>query len=132
MIGIIDVSASVDILLEKGKFKLFHKVLHDVSSLTAPDMYIPELTNTLWKLNKLKTLTNEECMGFIQKGIKLVDKFIDCKDLWQEAFSAGLNNKHSVYDMFYMITARRSGGVLITTDSVLAAICKKNHVEVCY
>ena len=31
MIGVIDVSAAVDVLLEKGKVKLFCKILHEVS-----------------------------------------------------------------------------------------------------
>ena len=132
MTGILDVSAAVDVLMEKGKVKLFSKVLHEVSSLSVPDLYVPELTKTLWKFHKANILTDEECISLIQKGIKLVDKFIDCKDIWQEAFSAGLITKHSVYDMFYMVTARRSGGVLITNDSVLAAVCKKNNVEVCF
>ena len=132
MIGVIDVSAAVDVLLEKGKVKLFCKILHEVSPILAPDLYVPELTNTMWKFYKEKILTKEECIGFMQKGIKLVDKFIDSKDIWQEAFSAGLTTKHSIYDMFYMVTARRCGGVLITNDSVLAAVCKKNNVEVCF
>jgi predicted nucleic acid-binding protein len=61
-----------------------------------------------------------------------VDKFIDSREIWREAFSEGINNRHSIYDMFYMVMARRSGGILITNDSDLAAICKKNHVQVCY
>ena len=132
MIGILDVSGAMEILWEKDKSKKFYRVLHEVSYLSAPDLYVPELTNTLWKIHKAKNLTNEECVSLIQEGIKLVDKFIDCKDIWQEAFSAGLITKHSVYDMFYMVAARRSGGILITSDSVLAAVCKKNNVEVCF
>jgi predicted nucleic acid-binding protein len=60
-----------------------------------------------------------------------IDVFIDSKTIWEEAFSEGINHNHSVYDMFYMVAARRHAGILITSDSTLAAICKRNHVQVC-
>jgi predicted nucleic acid-binding protein len=69
---------------------------------------------------------------YIKDGINYVDKFINSKKLWQEAFSEGINNNHSIYDMFYMVVARRNGGVLITNDSVLATICKNNNIQICY
>jgi len=32
--------------------------------------------------------------------------------------------KHSVYDMLYLLLARRNKGLLLTTDNVLKAIAK--------
>jgi predicted nucleic acid-binding protein len=77
-------------------------------------------------------LTKEECIQYMQDGINYVDAFIDGKELWQEAFSEGINNNHSIYDMFYMIAAKRVDGILITNDSVLSTICKNNNVQICY
>jgi predicted nucleic acid-binding protein len=69
------------------------------------------------------------CEQYIQKGIYYIDKFVDCGDLWHESFSEGIKNKHSIYDMFYLTTARRNDGILITNDGALAAICKRNNIQ---
>ena len=128
----IDVSGTIVILLHKTKARKFSRVLQEAELVTAPDLYIAELTNTLWKYHAAKELDKDVCLRYIQEGINFVDKFIDSKDVWREAFVEGVNSGHSIYDMLYMITARRNSGILITNDSVLAAICKKNHVQICY
>jgi predicted nucleic acid-binding protein len=131
MTGIIDVCGAMEILLRKEKADKFGKALQEAALVIAPDLYISELTNTFWKYYRANILTRDECVQYIKDGIQYVDKFIDGKELWQEAFSEGINNSHSIYDMFYMIAARRNDGILITGDSVLAAICKDNNIQIC-
>jgi predicted nucleic acid-binding protein len=132
MIASIDVCGAMEILLQKKKAGKFSSVLREAEIVTAPDLYIAELSNAFWKYHVAKILTKDECMQYIQDGINFVDDFIDSKEVWSEAFSEGINNGHSIYDMLYMVVARRNSGLLITNDSVLAAICKKNHVQICY
>jgi len=132
MTGVLDVSGAVEILLHKEKAEKFNNVLQESGYIIAPDLYVSELANTLWKYYSLKNLSLDICTLYIQKGIALVDKFIDSNVLWQEVFSESVKNGHSVYDMFYMVAARRNSGILITSDSVLAGICKKNRIQLCY
>jgi predicted nucleic acid-binding protein len=132
MTGSIDVCGAMEILLRKEKADKFGKILQEAELVIAPDLYISELTNTLWKYHRANILTREECIQYIQDGINYVDKFVNSKELWQEAFSEGLYNNHSIYDMFYMVVARRNDGILITNDSVLATICKDNNIQICY
>ena len=129
---VIDVAGVMEIILHKGKAGKFNKLLHEAGQIIAPDLYVSELANTLWKYYRANEYSLDKCSLYIRKGIELVDKFISSKELWQEAFAEGVNNKHSIYDMFYMVAARRYGGIVVTSDSVLAAICKKNHVQVCF
>ena len=131
MIAVIDVSGAMEILLHKEKLEKFHKVLQDAVLIITPDLYVSELVNTLWKYNKAKTLSKDECSLYMRQGLGMINNFVNAKEIWEEAFSEAINNNHSVYDMFYMVAARRHAGTLITNDSTLAAICKKNHVQVC-
>jgi predicted nucleic acid-binding protein len=128
---VIDVSGVAEILFKKEKSNKFKKAVKEADIVFAPDIYTSELTNTLWKYYTHKILTYDECIEHIQNGINYIDEFINTKTIWVEAFSAGINNNHSVYDMFYMITAKKHTGTLLTNDSTLAAICRKNHVQVC-
>jgi predicted nucleic acid-binding protein len=132
MTGAIDVCGAMEILLQKEKADKFSKILQEAALIIAPDLYISELTNTFWKYYRANILSKDECVQYIKDGINYVDKFIDGKELWQEAFSEGINNNHSIYDMFYMVVARRNDGLLITNDSVLATICKDNNIQICY
>jgi predicted nucleic acid-binding protein len=132
MISSIDVCGAMEILLRKEKADKFCKILQEAELVIAPDLYVSELTNTLWKYHRANFLTKDECVHYIRDGLNYVDKFINSKEFWQEAFSEGINNNHSIYDMFYMVVTRRNDGILITNDSVLAAICKNNNVQICY
>jgi predicted nucleic acid-binding protein len=132
MTAIIDVSAVTDILLHGPKMHKYNDILQEASLTLAPDLYVSELSNTFWKYRIAKKLTDEECVQHINDGLGYVDPLVDSKELWQEAFQAALNNKHSVYDMFYLVTARRYSGTLITNDGPLVAICEKLQIQYCY
>ena len=131
MIAVIDVSGVVEILMQKEKAVKFNKTLQEAELVITPDLYVSELTNAFWKYQTAKIRTKDECIELLQDGIDYIDRFIDSKEIWEEAFSEGINNNHSIYDMLYMVTARRNNAVLITNDSALAAVCKKNHVQIC-
>jgi predicted nucleic acid-binding protein len=129
MLVVPDVSASIQILLKAEKELKYKCPLAEADLVVAPDLYVPELTNTLWKYYRAKILTKEQCEQYIQDGIGYIDNFIDSKEIWKEAFTEGINNDHSVYDMLYLITARRNNAVLLTNDSALGKICKKENIE---
>jgi len=131
MIVSIDVCGAMEILMQREKAEGFGKALQEAALVVAPDLYVAELANTLWKYHRAELLSRDECIQCIQDGINYIDKFVDSKDLWQEAFSEGINNSHSIYDMLYMITTRRHDGTLITSDSVLATICRNNNIRIC-
>jgi len=82
-------------------------------------------------LHKAKTLSKEQCLLYIQQGLGMVNNFVDANEIWEEAFSEAINNNHSVYDMLYMVIARRHSGTLITNDSALVAVCRKHKIQVC-
>jgi predicted nucleic acid-binding protein len=131
MIAVLDVSGAVEILLKKEKSQEFDKLLQEAQLVLAPDLYISELSNVFWKYYVIKKYNKDECKKYIYDGLDYIDEFINSKTIWEGAFSEGINNNHSIYDMFYMVAARRNAGILITNDSALAAICKKNHVQAC-
>jgi len=131
MIISIDVCGAMEILMQRENAEKFGRALQEATLVIAPDLYVSELTNTMWKYCRAKLLSMDECTQCIQDGINYVDRFVDSSDLWREAFSEGINNNLSIYDMFYMVATRRHDGTLITNDSVLAAICKNNNVKIC-
>jgi predicted nucleic acid-binding protein len=132
MTAVIDVSGVIEILFNREKADKFDEAMQGVTLIVTPDLYVSELTNTLWKYHTHKKQPENKCIDYIKDGIDFIDKFIDSKEIWEEAFVEGINNNHSIYDMFYMVAARKNNATLITNDASLAKICKKNRIQVCY
>jgi predicted nucleic acid-binding protein len=130
--AVLDVCGAMEILLQTPKMEKFNNVVKDVSIVLSSDLYVPELTNVLWKYNKAGKFSADECSRYIERGIKLIDRFINSKSIWAEAFAESVNNKHSAYDLFYAVIARRYNGMLVTNDGDLAKICKKMNIQYCF
>jgi len=131
MIVVLDVSAAIEIILQKDKQEKFNNIYKNGTWIIAPDLFIAEITNVLWKYYKAKVLSHEDCVQYVQDGIDMIDDFIDARDLWKESLAEGIKNNHSIYDMYYSVLARRNDAILITNDGPLAEICKKLNIEVC-
>ena len=130
MTAVLDVSAAIDILLQKEKKELFNATYEKASWVIAPDLYIAEISNVLWKYYKSGLISHMECIQYVEDGIELIDDYFPSKELWKEALGEGIKNTHSIYDMYYAILARRNDATLITNDSKLSLICNKLNIEV--
>lgn len=132
MITVLDVSGAIQVLLRKEKGSMFDEKIKDSSWVIAPDLYVSELSNVLWKYYTAKVITHEDCIHLVQDGLDLIDDFIDAKELWKESLGEGIKNNHSTCDMYYAILARRNDAVRITNDGPLADICKELKISICY
>jgi len=129
MTVVLDVSAAIEIVLKKDKKQLFDETYQLATWVIAPELFVFELSNVLWKYYKSKILTHEECSQYVEDGIDLIDDFIAPNDLWRESLAEGIKNNHSVYDMFYLVLTRRNDATLITNDGPLAEICRKASIS---
>ncbi len=130
MTAVLDVSAAIEILLQKEKKELFNTTYEKASWVIAPDLYIAELSNVLWKYYKAGLINHIECIQYVEDGIELIDDYFPSKELWKEALGEGIKNTHSIYDMYYAVLARRNDATLITNNSKLSLICNKLNIEV--
>ena len=132
MISILDVSGAIQVILEKEKAEKFDKIIKSSEWVIAPDLYVSEISNVLWKYHKAKLITHDECIQYVEDGINIIDDYIDAKELWKEALGEGIRNKHSIYDMYYAVLARRNDAFLITNDGGLAKLSKMLGISVCF
>jgi predicted nucleic acid-binding protein len=130
MLVVADASAVCEILLGRPKAYRFESALQKASFVLAPDLYVSELSNVLWKQHRDRLMSKNDCLESISDGIDYVDSFISAKTIWQEAFLLGAENDHSPYDTMYAEIARKNAATLITNDRKLAEICKNNGIQV--
>jgi len=132
MIAVLDVSGAIQVLLKNGKRPKFDEEIKKSSWVIAPDLYVSEISNVLWKYFKANLISHEDCIQYVEDGISLIDDFFDAKQLWKEALGEGIKNSHSVYDMYYAVLARRNDATLITNDKALSEIGLELKISVCY
>ena len=131
MIIVLDVSAAIEIIFQREKKDKFKNVYNQGNWIIAPNLFIAEITNVLWKYFKAGVITHVDCIQYVQDGLNMVDDFIATSELWKKTLAEGIRNNHSVYDMYYAILARRNDATLITNDGALAKICQKLSIKNC-
>jgi len=130
MTVVVDASGAVEIALKNPRSEDFRKILQKADVILAPDTFISEVTNVFWKYKKFSTFSDEICLNGIEFCINLIDDFVSSKELWRESYSEGIKNQSSTYDMFYLVTARRNSGMIISMDKKLNAIAEKEGLGI--
>jgi len=129
VIIILDTSAALDILLNKGNFEIYKSEIEKADTVVAPEIYLSEITNVAWKYYKIAGFTHEEALSLAEDGINLIDQFIPVKELWKESLREAVNNNHPVYDCLYIVCARRNDGILLSQDKKLKNICAELKIQ---
>ncbi len=132
MILILDASAATEIVLQRKRYKNFETYLIEAEWIISPGLFIAEISNVFWKYHKLADLPMEQCEKAVEYAISLPDEYCDDQTLYREAFSLGCQIGKPIYDMFYLVLARRNSGHLLTLDKSLATEAKKQSVRVIY
>ena len=130
MIVVLDASAAIEVVLQRDFASQIAEVILKADWVIAPNLYISEVANVFWKYQKLAHHPYEECEKNIDQAIALPDEFITEIDLYREAFNVACMLSHPVYDMMYLVLARRHSAILLTKDKKLSAAAKKSGLRV--
>ncbi|MGM0600652.1 MAG: type II toxin-antitoxin system VapC family toxin [Candidatus Rifleibacteriota bacterium] len=126
----IDVSAAVEVVMGGKRQKEVVKILNDSDWVIAPSLFIYEAANVMWKYHKYQNYSKEDIMKKIDYLYKMVDQFIDARDLFEEALPLSCKISHPTYDSMYLITSRRKNATLVTLDKKLIKMAKSIDIQV--
>ena len=116
---VLDASAALEVALNrKGAAELSAR-LDEADEVLAPDLFVPEIVNAIWKLHHFGNLSLSACDGALEVLLEFVDTLVSCKELYREAFLLSRTTRRAAYDMFYLALAKREDAALMTLDSVL-------------
>ncbi len=99
---------------------LLNDFLHQGLNLLAPDLIVPEVTNTFWKrctLTKEISLSEatESCTDFLRLPLTVERSAI----IAERALNFAVQEHHRVYDALYVMLALHRGCGLNTADEAL-------------
>ena len=129
MIAVLDTSAAIEIVMGRKSGDRLAKYVIAADWVIAPTLFISEVTNTVWKYQKLADFPYSSCEKALNQALALPDNFINEIDLYREAFKLSCTLNHPVYDMFYLVLARRNNGRLLTLDRQLINAASKFSIE---
>lgn len=126
---VIDASAAVGLVLALPGTEIFEPLLEEAALVTAPDLYIAEVGNAIWKYRKADLLTMERCELLLEQAVSLPDRIESSSALYQEAFALACRHLHPVYDAIYLILARRTNATILTMDRRLAVLAGQLEIK---
>lgn len=119
---VLDASAAVNIILRTDLAPALIGKLGQGRLIIAPTLFHGEIANTLWKYVRCGDLDKDTALARYAEAIGLVDAFEADESLATEALSAAIRYNHPVYDLLYVILARRHGCRILTVDKRLITL----------
>jgi predicted nucleic acid-binding protein len=129
MIIVLDASAAVKLVLSNESDKPDGLRFASADWVIAPYLYIPEVTNAFWKYHKHGNMLLEICESYIERAMSIPDDYFSEEELYKEAFALACTIKKPIYDMFYLVLARRHNAHLLTEDKELKHIATKQSIR---
>jgi predicted nucleic acid-binding protein len=116
---VLDATSALDVALNRYRATEFAAQLDEANEVLAPELFVPEVVNAVWKLHHFGNLSLSACDGTLEVLLEFIDVFVSCKELYREAFLLSRTTRRSAYDMFYLALAQREDAALLTLDNAL-------------
>lgn len=124
---VLDASAAIPAALSREPSDVL--VLIDVySHVMAPDLFVAEVCSGLWKHVIAGQITSDVAVLRLNRALSFVDQRVPVVDLAEEALREAAARRHSVYDMFYIVLARREQATLLTLDNRMRMLAQAMNV----
>ena len=130
MIAVLDASTAVGFIIDPSEKVAEYQILSEAKWVLAPTLFVSEVTNVFWKYHAFQNLPHDKAMQGIELALKIPDSLANDSELYLEAFSMSCRTRHSVYDMMYLVLARRNNALLLTRDRHLKKLALQHDVNV--
>jgi predicted nucleic acid-binding protein len=127
---VIDASAAVSLVLGIPGSEICYAPLDQAELVMAPDLFIAEVCNAIWKYRKADLLPMDRCETVLEQALSLPDQLESSSVLHLEAFALAVRHIHPVYDALYLVLARRNNAAILTLDHRLAELARKLEIDV--
>jgi predicted nucleic acid-binding protein len=127
---VLDASAGIAGAMGRDAAPWVVDVVNRATAVLAPDLYVAEVTSGFWKYVITGNLTIGEAMDRLVDALRLVERRVPATDLAAEALREASARRHAVYDLYYVVLARREGAVLVTLDTRLRKLVESMGLPV--
>ena len=129
MAVVLDSSAATQIAMGSQEGRAMQALILDDEEVSAPDFLQIECENSFWKYVHVGELSIAEAHDYYCDAVNLVTRYIRQNDLLDEVFTTASKLNHSVYDVVYLVLARRMAATLMSLDRKLLDLCEHAGVD---
>ena len=129
MAVVLDSSVATQIVLGSADGRAMQSFIMEGEEVFAPDLLQIECANGFWKYVHANKLSVAQANEYYQDAIGLVSRYVRQNDLMDEVLATAAKLDHSVYDIIYLVLARRMVATLMTLDRKLIELCKREGVD---
>ena len=122
---VLDASAAVRLVMRMEGAAVIADRLEAASLVLAPNLFHTEVANALWKYVRAGQLSPELALRRLDEAGELIDGQGQDQELLTEALATACQQDHPVYDLLYVILARRNAANLLTRDRRLGDLATR-------
>ena len=126
-IFVLDASAAVRAVIDPAAG--FRELLESADLVIAPELIVAEVCSAFWKYARARVLTRAAAEKSAELALNLVDRMQTMRELIPDVFALSSRVDSSVYDLFYLALALRTGARLLTADEALRQAAQKAGIE---
>ncbi|MBI5607800.1 MAG: type II toxin-antitoxin system VapC family toxin [Deltaproteobacteria bacterium] len=130
MMLVLDASAAVRVVTGHDADGLLAAALGQANEVVVPDLFAPEVSSALWKWARYGGVDTETALASLRVALALPDRWLPCAELAPEVFELAARLGRPVYDLYYLVAARRLAAVLMTRDNGLIRLAGELGVRV--
>lgn len=130
MRAVLDASAAIEIVAARSQAARLGAVADDADVVLAPDLFVAEVVNTIWKYHRFEQWSLTVCDRSLEAALRLVEVLVPSRELYGEAFLLARTARRPAYDMFYVALARREDATLLTADAQLRKEAERQGIRV--
>ena len=119
---VLDASAVVRTIEGSSQAAAFQQAVLEAELVLAPELMLTEVSNALWRLQRVNQLQPEGLQQCLSWAAALVDHIEPDRHLQVEALAFACHLDHLVDDCLDLALARREAAVLLTADQKLMAL----------
>ena len=126
---VLDASAAMSIVLGKEEGLALQPLVLEDEEIYAPDLFQVEVANGFWKYVHTGKMDRSTARSYYKAAQSLVNRYVRLDTLVTEALNEAIRLDHPMYDMLYLVLARRLGATLASLDQRLLDLCKEEGVD---
>ncbi len=126
---VLDASAAIPAAMSVGAGPEIEARVAAAELVIAPELFVAEVANGFWKYVNAGDMTINEAVALFGDALALVSQVESAANLVPEALREAAARRHPVYDMFYLVLARREGATLLTLDTRMLTLAKAMNIE---
>ena len=129
---VLDTNAALEITGNRPKGQDFAALLLKATEVLAPDLFLIETANALWKLHKFGSLPEADIKFLLQEITDLIGQWKSIQDIYQPALELAIRHGITAYDACYLVLASESHAALLTLDKKMQLVAKSIGVELAW